>query len=117
MTFDPDDDTLITDSNIIGTYDMMVPDSLLELYQSGLSTQSETVSSFFDIQTRQYSYSKDPQKLDGKPYLVDAFRWLEPLVLNDAVEAKEGLIVDTKRGRLAFRHHRTPNNVGEGAEW
>lgn len=42
---------------------------------------------------------------------------LEPLVLNDAIEAKEGLIVDTKQGRVAFRHHRTPSHVGEGAEW
>lgn len=42
---------------------------------------------------------------------------LEPLVLNDAIEAKEGLIVDTKQGRIAFRHHRTPTIVGQGAEW
>lgn len=42
---------------------------------------------------------------------------LEPLVLNDAVEAKDGLIVDTQQGRLAFRHHRTPTHVGQGSEW
>lgn len=32
-------------------------------------------------------------------------------------EARDGLIVDTQQGRIAFRHHRTPNSVGEGAEW
>lgn len=42
---------------------------------------------------------------------------LEPLVLSDAIEAKEGLIVDTRQGRIAFRHHRTPTHVGQGAEW
>lgn len=59
----------------------------------------------------------DPKKQDGKPFLVDAFRMLEPLVLNDAIEAKEGLVVDTQQGRIGFRHHRTPNHVGQGADW
>lgn len=33
----------------------MVPPALIELYQSGLSSLPETVSSFFDIQTRQWT--------------------------------------------------------------
>lgn len=59
----------------------------------------------------------DSNKEDGRPFLVDAFRMLEPLVLNDAIEAKEGLVVDTKQGRIAFRNHRTPSHVGAGSDW
>jgi hypothetical protein len=116
-TLDPLDNTTATDYEIVGTYDALVPQSLLELYQSGLDDLPETVSSFFDIQTRQWTTATDPKKENGKPFLVDAFRMLEPLVLNNAIEAKEGLVVDTKQGQIAFRHHRTPNQVGAGAEW
>ncbi|KPI43258.1 uncharacterized protein AB675_6774 [Cyphellophora attinorum] len=117
LTFDSDNSSVVIDSEIIGTYDMHVPDSLIDLYQSGLSTQPETVSSFFDIQTRQWTEVTNSKKLNGEPYVVDSFRMLESVVLNDAIEAKEGLVVDTKEGRIAFRHHRTPQNVGVGAEW
>jgi hypothetical protein len=54
-TTDPDDATIATDYEIVGTYDALVPQSLIDLYQSGLSQLPETVSSFFDIQTRQWT--------------------------------------------------------------
>lgn len=135
LQFDSDNSSLVIDSNIIGTYDVHVPQGLIDLYQSGLASQPETVSSFFDIQTRQYTEVKDPKKIDGQPYLVDAFRMLDSIVLNDAIvrlnlhffgmfknltllqEAREGVIVDTQKGRVGFRHHRTPTNVGAGADW
>ena len=47
--------TTATDFEIVGTYDALVPQSLIELYQSGLKDLPETVSSFFDIQTRQWT--------------------------------------------------------------
>ena len=62
-----------------------VPQGLIDLYQSGLNTQPETVSSFFDIQTRQYTEVKDAKKNDGQPFMVDSFRMVESLVMNDAV--------------------------------
>jgi hypothetical protein len=114
---DPLEPDTITDSELTGPYDMMVPSSLIDLYQSGLSTQPETVSSFFDIQSRQYTYKNESTKMNNKPYLVDTFRMLEPLVLNDAIEAREGVVVDTQQGRIAFRHHRLPTRSGVGAEW
>lgn len=33
------------------------------------------------------------------------------------LEAKEELVVDTQQGRIGFRHHKTPNRVGQGADW
>ena len=54
-TLDPDDNTTATGFEIVGTYDALVPQSLIELYQSGLKDLPETVSSFFDIQTRQWT--------------------------------------------------------------
>lgn len=87
---------------------------LAELYQSGLSDQQPSVSSFFDIQTRQYSYGHSNQK---KPYLVDAFRYLTSVVLDNAIEPFEGLVVDTVNGGIGFRNHTAPVTSDLGAEW
>jgi hypothetical protein len=49
--------------------------------------------------------------------LLDAeFRNLETMTANDAVEAIEGLIVDTKQGGIGFRNHSAPlpNKLGYG---
>ena len=107
----------ITNSTVEGTYDVHVPQDLIDLFQSGLEGMPGTVSSSFDIQTRQYTVFTDPNYADGEPYIVDTFRMLESLVLDDVVEAKQGLIVDTQRGRIAFRHHTAPKGINLAAEW
>lgn len=42
---------------------------------------------------------------------------ISPYLTKSVSEAREGVIVDSKNGQVGFRHHRTPNNVGVGAEW
>ncbi|EXJ94562.1 hypothetical protein A1O1_02958 [Capronia coronata CBS 617.96] len=98
-------------------YDMRIPHVLAELYQSGLLQHPQPVSSFFDIQSRQYSFQTQQGTLGGK-YIVDAFRYLMNMVLNAAVEPVEGLVVDTVTGGIAFRNHTVPvGDVALGAEW
>ena len=110
-------DGFVSDSMIVGDYDIMVPDSLISLYQSGLADHPETVSSFFDIQSRQYSYKNDSRINKGGKYAVDVFRVLDSVVLNDAIEPIEGLILNTKMGGIGFRNHTAPAGIGEGADW
>lgn len=82
--------------------DLRIPKVLAELYQSGLKKQSKSVSSFFDIQTRQYGYSQKDDYMQNKTYQVTAFQYLSTIILNDAVESFEGLVVDTKRGAAGY---------------
>ena len=103
----------ITDDN----YDMRIPEVLAKLYQSGLYDQEQTVSSFFDIQSRQYTYSREAGVEHGKSYVVDAYRQVTSLILDDDFEVVEGLIVDTKNGGIGFRNHTVPVGIQYGAEW
>jgi hypothetical protein len=98
-------------------YDMRIPKALATLYQSGLAGQSQTVSSFFDIEWRQYSYSVQKGANHGNRYLVDTYRQLTSMVLNDAIEPVEDLIVDTKSGGIGFRNHTLPRGLTLGGDW
>lgn len=112
-----DDDGQILDAEVVGNYDMQIPQTLIDLYQSGLAHQPESVSSFFDIHSRQYTMIQDEAKDNGDPFLVSQFRMLDSVILHDTIEPIEGLIVDTKNGGIGFRHHTIPSNVGQGAQW
>lgn len=98
-------------------YDTKIPKVLAELYQSGLAQQSPTVSSFFDIQSRYYSFMFQNGVNHGSKYIVEAFQYLSNMVLNNVIEPIEGLVVDTVSGGVAFRNHTTPIGTSLGAEW
>jgi hypothetical protein len=98
-------------------YDMRIPEVLAKLYQSGLYDQEQTVSSFFDIQSRQYTYDREVGVEHGGSYVVDAYRQVTSLILDDDIEVVEGLIVDTKNGGIGFRNHTVPVGIHYGAEW
>jgi len=97
-------------------YDVRIPKVLAELYQSGLAQQPQSVSSFFDIQSRQYSYATQSGVLQSQ-FIVDSFRYLSSVLLDNAIEPVEGLVVDTQSGGIAFRNHTVPTTAGMGAEW
>jgi hypothetical protein len=86
-------------------YDQRIPKVLAELYQSGLADQPQSVSSFFDIQSRYYSFMRQNGVNNGNRYIVSSFRYLSNMVLNNAIEPVEGLVVDTVTGGIGFRNH------------
>ena len=98
-------------------HDVRIPKVLGELYQSGLATQKPSVSSFFDIQNRQWGWTKEKSVNFEKPYPVEGYQTLTSVILNDAIEVFEGLVVDTRSGGVGFRNHTVPMDVGLGAEW
>lgn len=110
-------DTFMSANITNDDYDTRIPHALAQLYQSGLAQQPETVSSFFDIESRQYSYQLQDGMLDHEKYIVTSFRQLQNVILNDAIEPLEGIIANTKTGGVAFRNHTVPRDSRYGAEW
>jgi hypothetical protein len=121
----PGSDTVITysgnDTSITATlpygYDSRIPQTKVQLFQSGLTEQSETVSSIFDIQWRSYITRQDINVNNGSTFLVGKYRQLTTLILDDTIEAVEGLVVDTMSGGLGFRNHTIPSGIPLGATW
>jgi hypothetical protein len=109
-------DTTFTTTMPYG-YDARIPRRKVQLFQSGLAEQSETVSSIFDIQWRSYTTQQDQDVNNGSTFLVGGYRQLTTLILDDAIEAVEGLIVDTISGGIGFRNHTIPSGIPLGATW
>lgn len=98
-------------------YNSRIPIEKIELLQSGLQEQQQTVSSFFDIQFRSHNKRQDPDINNGTFYDAGLYRQLDTLVLKDSIEAIEGLVVDMINGRIAFRNHTLPAGISLGATW
>ncbi|KAL6243810.1 hypothetical protein RBB50_009244 [Rhinocladiella similis] len=98
-------------------YNTRVPAEKIELFQSGLKEQEQTVSSFFDIQFRSQTKRQDPEVNNGSFYATGSYRQLGTLVLESTVEAVEGLLVDMVDGRVAFRNHTLPSSLPLGGVW
>jgi hypothetical protein len=115
--FDEDGELLSANASWDGDMDLRIPKVLAELYQSGLHQHPASVSSFFDIQSRQWGWTSQEGTMHDKDFPADAFRYLATVALDDSYEAIEGLIVDSKNGAIGFRNHTVPNAAGLGAEW
>ena len=63
------------------------------------------------------SYTSNKDYNNGSTYLIGAFRLMQSLVLNDAIEPVEGLLVNTKTGGIGFRYHTIPPGFQYGATW
>jgi hypothetical protein len=126
----PNSPSNITDfSNATGEYwqadwyDSHVPQYVVDLFESGLSTMNKSVSSIFDIQWRSYTWSKVNDNAgallvdNGSAYPVGSFRMASSLLLNDAILLVEGLIVDMKNGGIGFRNHSAPPSQPYGSTW
>ena len=105
-----------TSGDFDGTYDMNVPQILLDAYSSGTERNS-TVSNMFDIEYRQWASHSDLQANNGSAYLVGSLRQVQSMALNNRTEAIEGLVVDTVNGSLGFRNHTIPSTIQQSAQW
>jgi len=96
--------------------DIAIPDVILNTYSSG-TNDSSTVSNYFDIQWRRYITTRDWLYNNGSTYLVNSFRNVQSLILNNATQPVEGLVVDTIRGGVGLRNHTTPQGFPYGVTW
>lgn len=104
-----------------GTYDVRIPYTTAEIFSSFQDEHQESVSGAFDIQWRQYTYKaiayENTSFNNHKPFQVGVYRPLDNLLLDDTVEAIDGLIVNTRDGGIAFRNHTGPGDIEIGGEW
>lgn len=104
-------------------YDSHIPSHVVEVFQSGLSMFSGSVSSFFDIQYRSSTKAKKPRIPDyviidnGTAQSIGSYRPLSSLLLSDAIQPVEGLVVDMKNGGIGFRNHSAPAWRPYGSTW
>jgi hypothetical protein len=109
-----------SNGNINYTYpygvDMNIPDVILDTYSSGTNSNT-TVSNYFDIQWRRYITTSSSFLNNGTTYLLGAFRNMQSLILNNATQPVEGLVVDTIRGAVGLRNHTVPRGFQYGVTW
>jgi hypothetical protein len=99
-------------------YNTAIPSNLTEIFESGVQGK-KTLSSVFDLQWRSYSTEVDEKKIfdNGAKYLVGDYRQLTSIILNDALEPVEGLLINSKTGGIGFRNHSIPQGLKYGATW
>ncbi|GFG23361.1 hypothetical protein IFM61606_03240 [Aspergillus udagawae] len=91
-------------------YDSLVPEHLQNVFRDGASALGPSVSSIFDMQYRTLVNGTDQYSVLGW-YAKPSYRSLQVLILDEKVEAVEGLIVDMVDGGIGFRNHTAPSKA------
>ena len=112
-----EDGLVISTELVSDTYDVTIPQTIQELYSGGRFKFGKTMSSFWDIRSRQYTYTSHPDINHGKAYPVEAFRMLESRVLEEKMFPVQGLVIDMITGGIGFRNHTVPSGISQGADW
>ncbi|KAK5094987.1 hypothetical protein LTS08_008383 [Lithohypha guttulata] len=93
-----------------------IPQSLVDLFESGVD-HGTSVSSFFDVQYRQWKETKNFWVVENSSFLTGDFKMLGSSILNNKYELSEGVILDMINGSIGFRNHSVPTKLVYGAEW
>ena len=103
------------------SWDGRIPQSRYEYFESGLSRNSSTISSFWDIEWRNYNYQQDLTQnlpyMNTSKYIIGVYQNFDSLVLRDGIQLIDGLIVNPQTGALGFRNHTVPANINNSAAW
>ena len=115
----PNDSTTIT---MDYGWDGRIPQSRYEYFESGLSRNSSTISSFWDIEWRAYNYQQQQTTqlnfMNGSKYVVGTFQNFDSLFLSGGVHLVDGLIVNSDTGAIGLRNHSVPVNLNNSiASW
>jgi len=78
-----------------------IPGTLVDLYQSGLTSQESSVSGFFDIQYRVWGTGSRGLNVDNSSYLTPGSKMLISLIMDNKYDIVEGLIVNYETGGVA----------------
>ncbi|KAH8700398.1 hypothetical protein BGW36DRAFT_292361 [Talaromyces proteolyticus] len=104
-------------------YDSHIPQYVIDVFQSGLATMNQSVSSVFDIQARSYTWSQindyptATQPDNGSSYPVSSFQQIRTMVTENRLLVIEGLVVDMINGGIGFRNHSAPPMSPYGSRW
>ena len=107
--------------------DTSVPSNITNVFTSATSDEGNTVASIFDIHYRSYynygnktfpSGNATQQWFDqGRPRTIGVTRFFDSMIMNNRLEAIEGLVVDTVNGGVGFRNHTLPPSSPYGTTW
>ncbi|KAL2817142.1 hypothetical protein BJX63DRAFT_386218 [Aspergillus granulosus] len=100
--------------------DRSIPQGTIDIFTSGISATSNTVSSIFDIQCRSWTWTKfsdDSQGNGSAQYPIGIYQQIATLALEDRFVLVEGLVVDTKNGGIGLRNHSAPAMTTHGRTW
>lgn len=75
-----------------------IPQSLIDLYQSGVK-DNPSLSSFFDIQFRQWKKTTSFYIENNASYIIPDWRMLSSAMIDDKIEILEGVILDMVNGQ------------------
>lgn len=98
-------------------FNTTIPNNLTEIFSSRTSGEGNTLSGLFDIQHRLYEGKRDVNFDRGKTYISGSFSGVQRMLLRNATEAVEGLVVDTRIGGIGFRNHTLPAGLALGGTW
>ena len=99
--------------------DLTVPDALVEVFSSGTTLYGDPISGPFDIQPRSLQLVSNARIMNGTSYPVGIDQYFQLVMIDDKIEAIEGLIVDTRIGNasIGFRNHTLPVGTSPGGSW
>ncbi|KAL4769223.1 hypothetical protein BDW60DRAFT_210308 [Aspergillus nidulans var. acristatus] len=111
--------------------DRRIPQGTVDLFTGGVSADSSSISSIFDIQWRSWSWmrllasdqgngsnsSLPRDRSYNEQYPIGTYRQVSTLILENSYQVIEGLIVDTKNGGVGFRNHSAPSLTTYGSTW
>jgi len=105
--------------NITYIPNISIAPATIDVFKSGTLGVGDTVSSPFDIQPRKFEMATSPVFMNGTFYPQGTSCAVQYILLDNAIQAVEGLIVDTRAGKssVGFRNHTLPQIHGSGATW
>ena len=94
-------------------WDGRIPQDRFDYLQSGLNRDSDTISSLWDIEWRNYRYDQETYEdtllyMNGSKYVIGSYRPFDSMLLNGGFHIIDGLIVDSDTGAIGFRNHSVP---------
>ena len=90
-----------------------IPQDRFDYFQSGLSRNSNTISSLWDIEWRNYNYNQENYTgelnyMNGSKYVIGSYRSFDSMLLNGGFHIIDGLVVNSDTGAIGFRNHSIP---------
>jgi hypothetical protein len=105
--------------NVSYLLNVSIAPATMEVFQSWTSAVGNTVAGPFDIQPRRFELTTNPYIMNGTLFPQGVADVATYILLDNTIEAVEGLIVDTRpdQSAVGFRNHTLPLQYGEGATW
>lgn len=107
--------------------DTAVASNITNTFTSATSDKGNTLSSIFDIHYRSfYNYGNKTEPSDkdssfwydqGRPRTMGVPRFYSSMIMDNKIEAIEGLVVDMVNGGVGFRNHTLPPTSPYGTTW